>query len=59
MGERGRVDRLGPELLVKGADYTVEEVGGAAEVPAYGGTVVLAELTEGQSTTAMVARLNT
>ncbi len=53
------IERLRPDILVKGADYTVEEVVGAAEVQAYGGTVVLAELTEGQSTTAMVARLNT
>lgn len=53
------IERLRPDILVKGADYTVEEVVGSAEVQAYGGTVVLAELTEGQSTTAMVARLNT
>jgi D-beta-D-heptose 7-phosphate kinase/D-beta-D-heptose 1-phosphate adenosyltransferase len=53
------IERLMPDVLVKGADYTLDKVVGANEVQAYGGTVVLAELTEGQSTSAMVARLVT
>jgi D-beta-D-heptose 7-phosphate kinase / D-beta-D-heptose 1-phosphate adenosyltransferase len=44
-------------VLVKGADYTVKTVVGAAFVQGYGGRVVLAELKPGHSTTATVRRL--
>jgi D-beta-D-heptose 7-phosphate kinase/D-beta-D-heptose 1-phosphate adenosyltransferase len=46
-----------PDLLVKGADYTIETVVGAKEVEAYGGKVALAALMPGHSTTATIARL--
>jgi len=46
-----------PDLLVKGADYTVETVVGAKEVENWGGKVALAELLPGHSTTATLARL--
>ena len=46
-----------PEVLVKGADYTVETVVGADIVQGYGGQVRLAELLPGNSTTATVARM--
>jgi D-beta-D-heptose 7-phosphate kinase/D-beta-D-heptose 1-phosphate adenosyltransferase len=46
-----------PEVLVKGADYTVETVVGAEIVQGYGGQVKLAELLPGNSTTATVARM--
>jgi len=48
---------LRPDVLVKGADYTMETVVGADLVKSYGGRVVLAELLPGHSTTATVARL--
>ena len=48
---------ISPNLLVKGADYTIENVVGAAHVMSYGGEVYLAELTEGQSTTGMDGRM--
>lgn len=48
---------ISPDLLVKGADYAIENVVGAAHVMSYGGEVYLAELTEGQSTTGMVGRM--
>jgi D-beta-D-heptose 7-phosphate kinase / D-beta-D-heptose 1-phosphate adenosyltransferase len=48
---------LRPDVLVKGADYTVETVIGASFVRGYGGRVVLAALKPGHSTTATVARL--
>lgn len=48
---------LRPDLLVKGADYSIDNVVGAREVLGWGGRVVLAELTEGQSTTSTVARM--
>jgi D-beta-D-heptose 7-phosphate kinase/D-beta-D-heptose 1-phosphate adenosyltransferase len=46
---------LQPDVLVKGADYTVEEVVGADIVQARGGRVVLADLIAGQSTSRLVA----
>ena len=46
-----------PEVLVKGADYTVETVVGAEIVQGYGGQVKLAQLLPGNSTTATVARM--
>lgn len=48
---------LRPDLLVKGADYTIETVVGADLVQGWGGQVMLAELLPGHSTTATVARL--
>jgi D-beta-D-heptose 7-phosphate kinase/D-beta-D-heptose 1-phosphate adenosyltransferase len=46
-----------PDLLVKGADYTIETVVGAAFVQSYGGRVMLADIVPGFSTTATVQRL--
>lgn len=48
---------LRPDVLVKGADYTMDKVVGAELVKGYGGRVVLAELLPGHSTTATVAKL--
>ncbi len=48
---------LRPDVLVKGADYTMETVVGAELVKSYGGRVVLAELLPGHSTSATVARM--
>jgi D-beta-D-heptose 7-phosphate kinase/D-beta-D-heptose 1-phosphate adenosyltransferase len=45
-----------PDLLVKGADYRLEEVVGADIVKAGGGEVMLAEVTPGYSTSATIAR---
>jgi D-beta-D-heptose 7-phosphate kinase / D-beta-D-heptose 1-phosphate adenosyltransferase len=45
-----------PELLVKGADYTVATVVGAELVQGWGGEVFLAELTPGASTSSMIAK---
>lgn len=47
-----------PDVLVKGADYTIETVVGSDIVLGYGGKVVLAELKQGQSTTNLIARMN-
>jgi D-beta-D-heptose 7-phosphate kinase/D-beta-D-heptose 1-phosphate adenosyltransferase len=51
------ISTLKPDVLVKGADYTVETVVGADIVQANGGRVVLAELVAGQSTTNTIARM--
>lgn len=48
---------LKPDLLVKGADYTVDTVVGADVVHSYGGEVYLAELAEGHSTTDVIRRM--
>jgi D-beta-D-heptose 7-phosphate kinase / D-beta-D-heptose 1-phosphate adenosyltransferase len=50
------IHALEPDVLVKGADYTLEGVVGADFVLGRGGKVMLAELVEGQSTTSMVRR---
>jgi D-beta-D-heptose 7-phosphate kinase/D-beta-D-heptose 1-phosphate adenosyltransferase len=47
---------LVPDVLVKGADYTVDRVVGADIVRAAGGEVALIELVPGRSTTAILAR---
>ncbi|MEI7606000.1 MAG: D-glycero-beta-D-manno-heptose-7-phosphate kinase [Rhodospirillaceae bacterium] len=49
---------LRPDVLVKGADYTVDRVVGAELVQSYGGSIVLADLAAGHSTTATIARMN-
>ncbi len=49
---------LKPELLVKGADYTMDRVVGADLVLSWGGKVMLAELLPGFSTTATVQRIS-
>jgi D-beta-D-heptose 7-phosphate kinase/D-beta-D-heptose 1-phosphate adenosyltransferase len=48
------IRRLNPDVLVKGGDYTVETVVGAAEVQAAGGRVALVDLIEGRSTTRLI-----
>lgn len=51
------ITALRPDVLVKGADYTRDEVVGADEVEAAGGRVVLVPLVEGRSTSALIERL--
>jgi D-beta-D-heptose 7-phosphate kinase / D-beta-D-heptose 1-phosphate adenosyltransferase len=46
-----------PDLLVKGADYRPEEVVGADLLPGWGGKLLLADIVQGQSTTATLARI--
>ena len=46
-----------PDVLVKGADYKLGEVVGGDDVVSWGGRIFLAELTPGQSTSGIVARL--
>lgn len=47
---------LVPDVLVKGADYTLDQVAGADIVQAAGGEVALIGLAPGRSTTATLAR---
>ena len=51
------IKALQPDVLVKGADYTVDRVVGADLVQARGGHVLLVDLQEGHSTTNTVAKM--
>jgi D-beta-D-heptose 7-phosphate kinase/D-beta-D-heptose 1-phosphate adenosyltransferase len=46
-----------PQVLVKGADYRLDEVIGGEFVKSAGGEVLLARIVPGYSTTATIARL--
>ena len=52
------IRRLKPDVLMKGADYTVETVVGAEDVIAAGGRVALIDLVEGHSTSKVIGRLH-
>lgn len=43
-----------PDVLVKGGDYTIDQIVGAKEVIANGGRVVINPIEEGYSTTAVI-----
>lgn len=53
------ITALLPDVLVKGGDYTVEQIAGAKEVLAAGGTVKIAQIIEGISTTAIIEKMKT
>lgn len=48
---------LRPDVLVKGADYALSEIVGAADVEAWGGRVARVPLVADHSTTALLRRL--
>ena len=51
------IQALKPDVLVKGSDYTVDQVVGADLVQGWGGEVVLVTLQEGHSTTGTIRRM--
>jgi D-beta-D-heptose 7-phosphate kinase/D-beta-D-heptose 1-phosphate adenosyltransferase len=51
------IEAIRPEVLIKGADYTIDQVVGAGFVQSYGGRVALVPLEQGQSTTRTIARI--
>ena len=51
------VERLKPDVIVKGGDYNETTIVGAAEVKRWGGRVVVVPLTPGQSTTSIIEKL--
>ena len=53
------IERLSPDVLVKGADYRADQVVGAEVVTARGGKVLLAPLVPGHSTSGTVQRVAT
>ena len=46
-----------PDVLIKGADYSEDQVVGAAQVRGWGGEVRLAQIVDGYSTTAALSRM--
>ncbi len=46
-----------PDVLVKGGDYTTEQIAGAKEVTANGGKVVITPVLEGFSTTSLIEKM--
>jgi rfaE bifunctional protein nucleotidyltransferase chain/domain len=51
------ISSLLPDVLVKGGDYTLEQIVGAKEVIANGGRVVINPIIEGFSTTGIVEKI--
>ena len=51
------IQALRPDVLVKGADYAIDQVVGADLVQSWGGTVLLVELQAGHSTTGTIRRM--
>ena len=52
------IDLVGPDTLVKGGDYTVEQIAGHKSVLARGGDVVILDFVPGHSTTEMIERIS-
>ena len=46
-----------PDVLVKGGDYTIDQIAGAKEVIAAGGEVKIAKIVEGVSSTAIIDKM--
>ena len=51
------IESIRPEVLIKGADYSEDEVVGADRVKGWAGEVILVDLEPGHSTSATVARM--
>jgi bifunctional ADP-heptose synthase (sugar kinase/adenylyltransferase) len=51
------INTLLPDVLVKGGDYTKENIIGAESILAAGGTVEVIEFTDGYSTTKLIEQL--
>lgn len=52
------IKMLLPDVLVKGGDYTIEQIAGSKEVIANGGRVVINNIVEGFSTTGIIEKIN-
>ena len=51
------IKALLPDVIVKGGDYTIEQVVGAKEVIANGGKVIINPIVEGFSTTGLIEKM--
>ncbi len=52
------ISKILPDILVKGGDYTVEQIAGAKEVLANGGKVEILQFVDGVSTTKIIESIN-
>lgn len=52
------ITTLQPDVLVKGGDYTLEQIVGAKEVMAAGGKVIINPIVEGFSTTGIIKKMS-
>jgi rfaE bifunctional protein nucleotidyltransferase chain/domain len=57
LSPRSLIAGLLPDVLVKGGDYTLDQIHGRAEVEAAGGRVVSLPFVEGVSTSSLVERI--
>ena len=53
------INSIKPDVLIKGGDYTLEQIAGAKEVIANGGRVVINPIIEGYSTSNIIEKLKT
>ena len=51
------IKALMPDILVKGGDYTIDQIVGAKEVIAGGGKVIINPIVEGYSTTRLIEKI--
>jgi D-beta-D-heptose 7-phosphate kinase/D-beta-D-heptose 1-phosphate adenosyltransferase len=51
------IKALLPDVLVKGGDYTIDQIVGAKEVIAGGGKVIINPIVEGYSTTGLIEKI--
>jgi len=51
------IQSLRPDVLVKGGDYTIDQIVGAPEVQSWGGSVEILAFVEGYSTTAYETKI--
>ena len=54
---RELISNLLPDILVKGGDYSVDEIVGKTEIEAAGGKVTTIPLVEGRSTTDVIQKI--
>jgi D-beta-D-heptose 7-phosphate kinase/D-beta-D-heptose 1-phosphate adenosyltransferase len=52
------LESLKPDVLIKGGDYTIDEIVGAEQVRAYGGEVKRAALVPGYSSSKVIAKMS-
>ena len=51
------IKALQPDVIVKGGDYTIEQIVGAKEVMEYGGRVVINPIVQGVSTSLLIDKI--
>ena len=51
------IEQISPDILVKGGDYTVEQIAGAEHVLRHGGKVEVLEFLDGCSTSKVISKI--